>query len=384
MAASHTKWLQGILHGSVSTVSGLHVGGAPVNGDTVSTSFVRDERGRPFLPGSTLKGALRNQIQSAIKALQDAADGPISACDFPESIEQKSLRFCGQTGDRSKLCTACQLFGSTLNPSRIFVRDLILSSEWSDVFMQRKSTMGISRGFGRGLKGSERTIEVIPEGAEFAFQMIVSEPHDWELGLIFWAMERFRDGLGHLGGGRRLGLGQVDIKLNKVVVQRTGPGLTLVSESFTRAADTEIPEEVQTAEAETAISIPKPTTDNMGEVLRYCLELMTSRGITTDAGELGKLLSSEFGLSKQRRRELNLPEKVSELLDEMVKENKLEKNYLGHYSMSPDYVNQELPEEAEETEAIVSDHVDLKEFQARCMESLERLLFGNKEAAPDA
>ena len=103
-----------------------------------------------------------------------------------------------------------------------------------------------------------------------------------------------------------------------------------------------------------------------------------------DAGEIGKLLSSEFGLSRRRRKELDLPEKVSELLDKMVLENRLVKNYLGHYSISPDYVQEEGPRKKKTMEGVESRRLDLDDFRAQCEESLRRVLFKDAKTASDA
>lgn len=246
--------------------------------------------------------------------------------------------------------------------------------------MQRRATLGISRGFGRGIRGSERRIEMVPPGLDFEFEILVSEPLDWELGLLFWAIDRLGEGLGRLGGGRRLGLGRASLKVNQVVMRRVDDGLSIVSETYLPPPETLGPDEGKRPDAEKLISVPKPSTDNMGAVLCYCLELMEMKDMQADAGEIGKLLSSEFGLSKRRRKELGLPEKVSELLDQMVLESKLEKNYLGHYRISPDYVHEESPQKAKRAEQAVSEQRDLDEFRARCQEALRRMLFKDTEA----
>ncbi|MBN2208090.1 MAG: hypothetical protein JW759_02175 [Candidatus Coatesbacteria bacterium] len=378
------KWIQGSLCGTLRVVSGLHVGGDSEGKDgTQVTSVVRDGKGRPFVPGSSLKGAIRSQAQVSIKTLTDAAKSAVWACDFPESLDNESLSFCLRGGSASGPCALCKLFGSTINPSRVFARDLSLCEEWSESLMQHRATLGISRRFRRGIEGSGRIIEVIPPGLSFRFEILVSEPLDWELGLIFWVIENLDKGLGRLGGGRRLGLGNVSLQVSQVVMQRVNQGLCVTSEVYLPRSAVPAPDESERPEAEKLYGLPKPDTDDMGAVLSYCLRVMEIKNTQADAGEIGKLLSSEFGLTRGRRKELGLPEKVSELLDKMVLEDKLVKNYLGHYGISPGYIQKEAPpkDRAQDGE---STRLDLDEFRTRCEESLRGMLFVDARAANDA
>jgi len=379
------RWIQGSLSGTLRVVSGLHVGGNSerICGTQV-TSFVRDEKGRPFVPGSTLKGAIRSQAQMGIKTFTAGANGAIWACDFPESLDRESLSFCLRAEDASGPCAVCSLFGSTGNPSRVFACDLKLCDEWSESLMQHRATLGVSRRFRRGIEGSGRRIEVVPSGIDFRFEILVSEPLDWELGLLFWVIERLSDGLGRLGGGRRLGLGHVSPQVTQVVLQRLNQGLDSVSEVYLTRSEIETPDKSKRPEVQKLVGILKPDTDDIGSVLCYCLEVMEMNDMQADAGEIGKLLSSEFGLSRRRRKELGLPEKVSELLDNMVLENKLAKSYLGRYSISPDYVQEEGSRKKKTMEGVESRRLDLDEFRAQCEEALCRVLFKDARAASDA
>jgi len=379
------KWIQGSLSGTLRVVSGLHVGSNSEEiGRAQVTPFVRDEKGRPFVPGSTLKGAIRSQAQIGITTFTDGADGAIWACDFPESLDRESLSFCLRAKDASGPCAVCSLFGSTLNSSRVFASDLKLCDEWSESLMQHRATLGVSRRFRRGIEGSGRRIEIIPPGVDFRFEILVSEPLDWELGLLFWVMERLSGGFGRLGGGRRLGLGHVNPQVTQVVLQRLSQGLESVSEVYLPRSGVPTPDKSKRSEVEKLVSILKPDTDDMGEVLCYCLKTMEMNDVQANAGEIGKLLSSEFGLSKRRRKELGLPEKVSDLLDKMVLENKLVKNYLGLYSISPDYVQEESTHRKEAAKGVESRQLDLDDFRTQCEEALRRVLFKDAKVAGDA
>lgn len=383
---SDSKWLQVIVNGTLLVASGLHVSHGRKGRDRdARAEFVRDPKGRPFIPGSTLKGALRAQAETGIRTSREHQKAPIWACDFPASLDNEALSFCLRSPGASKPCAVCGLFGSTANPSRLFVRDLDLAQEWSEPLMQVRSTLGISRGLGRGIESSARHLESLPPGLEFRFELLASEPSRWELGLLFWALNRLDKGFGRVGGGKRLGLGLVKFQLEHIAVQKLASGLGIESDVYLPTSEAKMTDEGAQADVETQLGIPKPAPENVEAVLYYCLKLTERDHLQADAGEVGKLLSSEFGLGKKRRKELGLPEKVSELLDELVSEKKLGKNYLGQYNILPGYTVDTAPEKGKEAAAgQETGLLCLEEFTADCIQALRELLLPRDEPERDA
>jgi CRISPR-associated protein Csm3 len=96
---------------------GLRIGGTPAGleaGGSVDLNTLRDPEGRPYIPGSTLKGALR--------ATLERVEGKASEGGEPCN--------CGQ-----RECKICVIFGAHKNPraasapTRIVVRDAHLTAD---------------------------------------------------------------------------------------------------------------------------------------------------------------------------------------------------------------------------------------------------------------
>jgi CRISPR-associated protein Csm3 len=121
----------GKLTGTIHS-QGLRIGGASQNleiGSQLDLTALRDPiSGRPYIPGSSLKGSLR--------AMLERIEGKSSGRGEP----------CG-CGDRD--CKVCVIFGAHKNPqpasapTRIVVRDAPLTTESSEAFDQARKEGGI-------------------------------------------------------------------------------------------------------------------------------------------------------------------------------------------------------------------------------------------------
>ncbi|MCD6327721.1 hypothetical protein J7M28_09220 [bacterium] len=390
MAKGDTTRVSCSLRGTLLLVSGLHIGCAPgargsENGAAI-TRFVRDHQGRPFIPGSTLRGAIRFQCERGIRAWSSDSGGSIWTCD--------PIGSPGKSGERARIpcslikaapCSVCGLFGSKRNTSRLWIRDLNLSDPWSESLSQIRSTLGISRSKRIGIDSSARQVEMIPAGLKFSFEVLVSEPEDWELGLLFWAMDEIGGGICRLGGGRRLGLGHVALSMDRLEVLGVGSNLKPRTEVYLPKIEARKPKEEASEDVSTKLGIRKPSTDDMSAVVHYCLRMIESEGAKADAGEIGKTLAEHFGLTKKKRQELGLPEKVSGILDTLVADNVLQKTHLGRYGISPGYtphIDGGVGEESVASKEL--GRLTIDEFAANCKNALIGLVFPDVEEDSNA
>lgn len=377
-------WIHGSLTGTLTIVSGLHIADPMRPRGTLRlTHFVRDHAGRPFIPGSTLKGALRTQVAIAIRTVGDLNSSSLWACDFPDSVDRPELSFCQREGPSSDPCTVCALFGSSLRPSRVWVKDSHLLGDWGQPLMQTRSTIALARATRAALRGSTRRLEVLPPGLQFEFMISLLDPAEYELGLIFYAIEQLNQGIGRMGGAKRLGLGQVALSVDRAELRRVGPGLETQLTICLPKAQMPKPQELPKQQKMLAeLGIPKPSTDDIALVISYCLKLLELREVQPDSGEIGKLLAAEFGLDRKKRKELGLPEKVSEILDALVAEGKLTKDYLGHYALSPEYVPQfEAGPEVDLKKPKPPARLTIEELRKKCLETLHLKLFPNQNGS---
>jgi len=158
-----------IIKGQIKVITGLHIGAsnATIEIGGLDNPVIKDplsESNAPYIPGSSLKGKMRSLIE--IKEGRYVKEGRDKGkpCD------------CGQ-----KNCPVCPVFGTSANkrpdnlgPTRIVVRDALLSETWSkrfkdgDLPMEIKYENAINRING---VANPRPLERVPASVEFDFNI---------------------------------------------------------------------------------------------------------------------------------------------------------------------------------------------------------------------
>lgn len=196
------------------TTGGLKIGGLDLN-------VITDPLGRPYVPGSSLKGKLRALIERT-----EAANNP-NFWNEPEGKPEKHL--CQDEASYSR-CPVCKIWGilgkegfAVPTLTRLIVCDSYLDSssiteemkqnlelDWTEV----KSETAINRITGTALHGSLRQVERVPAGAKFKdVELIynVYEEADKDILIkVFQAMELLEHD--YLGGMGSRGYGRVNFK----------------------------------------------------------------------------------------------------------------------------------------------------------------------------
>jgi len=227
--------LQGkyIIQGKIKVLTGLHIGGPTtgLNIGGVDNIVIKDAKGKPYIPGSSLKGKMRSLLE---KSEGLAGDG-----QRVWVVKDKvSIHMC----DDSK-CKVCNIFGRTsgehitvkgerltihnVTPSRLIVRDVFLSSEsiekfegkldleWTEVKWENTIDRVTSQ-------ANPRQTERVPAGAIFGddeepFEMIynVFDDADKEnLRWVFKALKLLEED--YLGGSGTRGYGKIRFENLKV------------------------------------------------------------------------------------------------------------------------------------------------------------------------
>ncbi|MBY0502552.1 MAG: hypothetical protein K2X03_01495 [Bryobacteraceae bacterium] len=109
----------------------LHIGSGLEGKVSDAAILLRD--GKPFIPGSSLRGVLRSALERLLRALFAE---PVGCTLFEENdgnlcvVANEKEREKIERGDRDallmdqwKICPVCQLFGSTLMAARLKVTD---------------------------------------------------------------------------------------------------------------------------------------------------------------------------------------------------------------------------------------------------------------------
>jgi len=216
------------LRGVLSTVTGLHIGrGGSLDPVGTDNPVIRDQRGCPMIPGSSFKGALRARVESLLRAIDPAlACDPLDEgrrCVTKEQVEEIRKNHASADFDREltnflkqKTCRACLLFGSPWMASKVQVRDLLLvpeqlqDGEWLGQFEVRDG-VAIDRDSQTAASGRKYDFEVVPSGTTFGLELVVENPDDLDLGILYLGLRELAQGQALLGGITSRGLGRVSI-----------------------------------------------------------------------------------------------------------------------------------------------------------------------------
>ncbi len=226
--------------GILTTKTAIRVGAGSETHDPVSTDLpiVKDTRGKPYIPGSSLKGVVRSRLEQLVRTMeipreQDEQshrqvewDGR-SACDpldhdrccvtkdvveaarnrnpngWPREIYQRS-------------CRICRLFGSQWIAGKVSIADLYPTSDTA-VLSELRDGISIDRD--KGTVSNKFDFEVVSVGSTFLFDAVGenldSDTH--EAGLLLLTFEELKTGMLRVGGFKSRGLGVVELRDFEVI-----------------------------------------------------------------------------------------------------------------------------------------------------------------------
>lgn len=188
--------------GTIKTLSGLHIGGAQtfLEVGSVDNPVIKTRTGEPYIPGSSLKGKLRNMLARAAGSENVAND-----------IELEK--------ERGDIKYIAKLFGTPENREQDSGTEALLKVQdcfiVKDEGLEVKMENAIQRLSG---EANPRPLERSVAGTVFSLNMTLDvydetmiEPYFKELALAIKLLE-----LDHLGGGGSRGNGKVKFHIEKV------------------------------------------------------------------------------------------------------------------------------------------------------------------------
>ncbi len=196
----------------------LHIGSGKGDGRT-DALFIRDNRGFPFIPGSSLRGSLRSTIERIVSSMgmkpcllikgnQCVSTSDIIQKEFKviKNNPSKILEIKKFLSDDEKVCPICQLFGSTIAASKIKISDLkILNSSY---YYQVRDCVSIDRDNEIAKDGAKFDFETIGRGSIFRFELIGENLTKRDLRLLAVGIQEMDTGNFWLGGNTSRGLGK--------------------------------------------------------------------------------------------------------------------------------------------------------------------------------
>jgi CRISPR-associated RAMP protein (TIGR02581 family) len=235
--------------GTLITITALRISAGrstePIGSDL---PVIKDALGRPLIPGSSFKGALRSRLESFLRAINpDFAANPAIEAEWSipsRTIENEQKEVIKEGIDKlkedtekelegdplkvlkqDKLLTekilaktdlASHLFGSPWLASKFQVRDLTVDPEYWFGQYQERDGVAIDRDTETAADGKLYDFQVVPAGTPFCFKAVVENAEEWELGLLMIGLHQFETEQIPLGGGRSRGLGVVRLDIDKM------------------------------------------------------------------------------------------------------------------------------------------------------------------------
>jgi CRISPR-associated protein Csm3 len=159
-----------VISGTLRCETGLHIGGSAdqIEIGGVDLPIIKHPvTGVPFIPGSSLKGKMRSQLEKSLGKF--AGDGKPCGCGLPD-------------------CLVCIVFGPHMNPkhnlgsTRILVRDAFFNNatkEEADKLAKEKGLSYIEKKTENlvlrttGTAKDPRSQERVPSGAEFDLEIVL-------------------------------------------------------------------------------------------------------------------------------------------------------------------------------------------------------------------
>jgi CRISPR-associated protein Csm3 len=181
--------------------------------------------GRPYIPGSSFKGAWRSYTEAVLRTLQANGDRdgrlaciPITrdANDPQRCLPQKKVDEIKREheNDQEKLdaalreasCWACRVFGNGHLAAKAMVKDIMIRPD-SFLHTQIRDGVAIDRDSGRAATGFKYQFETVPAGAIFEVEIVIENASAAELGVAMLGLRAFERGDVPLGGAKSRGLG---------------------------------------------------------------------------------------------------------------------------------------------------------------------------------
>lgn len=221
--------------GRLRMTSALHVGGGVGTTSMTDAGVVRHADGRPYIPGSSMKGVLRSHLERMSQNETLADHGATSCllyapetdkngdtrvdwtptapdCPTPGWVDDGKDSTSATEADFASLCPTCTLFGSPILAGKIRVPDLEVDEATYGGGVEIRDGVGIDRDRGRAVDKVKFDYEVIPSDTVFDFQLSVDSPDTVELGLIAVAIREMQRGYLAVGGKTTRGMGHCTLE----------------------------------------------------------------------------------------------------------------------------------------------------------------------------
>lgn len=210
-----------IFKGILILEEAMHIGSG--EGDETADSLFVKSGGKLYIPGSSLRGALRSTIERIAYTLGkntcllfDQSSHSTCVTVHPELLRDKKSESEILDVLRTNLCDTCKVFGSTHFASKVKIMDLYPANHNDPKGIVRYG-VGIDRDTETASQGALFEIQVLERGYKFDFELIaenLSGKVEWGLLCIgLHEMMRYKEqgGAFYIGAKSASGLGRCQL-----------------------------------------------------------------------------------------------------------------------------------------------------------------------------
>jgi len=196
-----------IISGTLEAVTPIHIGSGKSEAEIgmADLPILTDPDGKPYIPGSSIKGRVRAEAERIAK------QGKYEVC-APPNVNT----MCGTLkNDPKDFCICCRIFGTAGKisvASKVRFRDALLLGK-VEALLERTG-IAIDREKGTVARGALYTIQAVPAGTKFALEIVGENLAEEELQLLKAALKSVEDS--SLGGSSSRGFGKVKISIDTV------------------------------------------------------------------------------------------------------------------------------------------------------------------------
>lgn len=194
-----------IVNYEVVTLSDLHIGGHTTTEPAdVDNPVIKNADSYPIIPGSSLKGVLRTEMERLLRGL----NMDIKVCDI--FISGKDCGGCNK-------CPVCKLFGGNELASSIRIKDATANSKKTMV----RDAVAIDRKKRKAKDGGKYDTEVVPKGTVFTGICIIENTElgkceHAKLGAFLSLLNFFNECSGSIGHASSRGFGEVKLNVKGI------------------------------------------------------------------------------------------------------------------------------------------------------------------------
>lgn len=211
-----------------TTLGTLSIGAGDQPQSTVDSPLIRIG-GEPVIPGSSLKGALRSNLEAILAQRGVEVCVPYTA--IPDRIRRdnrlrkeylQKIERLDTCDPRDPVCPICQMFGTAGGAQGLSGHVIVLDARLKDTFdpaiLTERTHVAITRDTRSQAGGALVSVEAVDAGVEFSGIIRLVNPEDWMVGAILRGLEV----LGYLGVGAKKtsGYGQLQVEPQQVVTRK--------------------------------------------------------------------------------------------------------------------------------------------------------------------